>query len=344
MAEFRWIVMSSFLMLQVLSFRAAVVEPSSFTVRDGDEVTLPFKNVTHDQDECDSITWLFTGSGNTVPLFEHGKIVEAEAKSDRLNVSEKCSLVMKNVTDKDGGEYVCRQFRSGKQEGEDVFHLAVVTSEYLHHDVVKPSCWNNKLKHYNNYDDSDFKKVILLLLSLTTSPSSPTVTEQKNNDEVTLSCSVWTYGACRHRVKWLYEGDQYDEMTPQYICSARLRIKKSHLDQKSKSLLKCEVTDRSTREVHQFTFSPPQSSGVMNNETSENNSNERKPEGWWRLIVVPVGLAALIISVVTVNIWTRTTGNKTLIEENIERDDEDEDDGTVNYENAGEPSASVSLD
>ncbi|XP_031722060.1 uncharacterized protein LOC116393671 [Anarrhichthys ocellatus] len=297
MAEFRWIVMSSFLMLQVLSFRAAVVEPSSFTVRDGDEVTLPFKNVTHDQDECDSITWLFTGSGNTVPLFEDGKIVEAEAKSDRLSVSEKCSLVMKNVTYKDGGEYVCRQFRSGKQEGEDVFHLAVVT-----------------------------------------------MTEQKNNDEVTLSCSVSTYRGCRHRVKWLYEGDQYDEMTPQYICSARLRIKKSHLDQKSKSLLKCEVTDRSTGEVHQFTFSPPQSSGVMNNETSENNSNEKKPEGWWRLIVVPVGLAALIISVVTVNIWTRTTGNKTLIEENIERDDEDEDDGTVNYENAGDPSASVSLD
>ncbi|KAK9531856.1 hypothetical protein VZT92_011257 [Zoarces viviparus] len=163
MAEFRWIVMSSFLMLQVLSFRAAATQYPSFTVRDGDEVTLPYKNVTRDQDECNSTTWLFTGSGNTVvPLFEYGKIDEAaKDKSDRLSVSENCSLIIKNVTDEDAGQYICRLFRSGQEEhqGEDMFHLFVVN-----------------------------------------------MTEQKSNDEVMLSCSVWTHRECRHTVKWLNEG------------------------------------------------------------------------------------------------------------------------------------------
>ncbi|XP_068564401.1 uncharacterized protein [Cebidichthys violaceus] len=301
MAEFRWIVTSSFLMLQVLSFRAATVKPSFVIVRDGDEVTFPCENVRHDQNQCDGTMWFFTVLVNTVPLFEHGKIHEAaKAKSDRLSVSEKCSLVIKNVRDEDGGHYDCRQFRSGKQEGEDaVFLLSVVT-----------------------------------------------MTEQKNNDEVTLNCSVSTFLWCEHRVKWLYEDDQNDVETSQddSTCSAWLRMKQSHLDQKSKSLLKCELIDGYSGEVHQFTFSSPQSSVCcIFNETSENITNE-KPEGWWRLIVVPVGLAALIISVVSVNVWTRTKGNKSGMEGNIERNDEDDDDGTVNYENDGDPSASVSLD
>ncbi|KAF1376930.1 hypothetical protein PFLUV_G00216600 [Perca fluviatilis] len=53
-----------------------------------------------------------------------------------------------------------------------------------------------------------------------------------------------------------------------------------------------------------------------NNSTSENDDG-RNPEGWGRIIFVPVVLAALITSVVAVNIWTRAKGNKTQAEENI---------------------------
>ncbi|KAK1889442.1 Pregnancy-specific beta-1-glycoprotein 4 [Dissostichus eleginoides] len=89
---------------------------------------------------------------------------EAKAKSDRLRVTENCSLVIKKVTEKDVGRYTCRQFRSGEQEDPDtVFDLSVVN-----------------------------------------------MTEHQDNDEVTLNCSVSTYGGCIHPVKWLLQGRDVD--------------------------------------------------------------------------------------------------------------------------------------
>ncbi|KAK1888734.1 Lymphocyte antigen 6 complex locus protein G6f [Dissostichus eleginoides] len=240
MSEFRRIMMSSFLML-LLHFTAAAGQLPFFTVRAGDEVTLPCDNVIHDQDECERTTWLFIGSGSSVTLFEDGQIhKEAKAKSDRLRVTEKCSLVIKKVTEEDAGLYFYKQYnKANRQQGPDTdFILFVVT-----------------------------------------------MTEHQDNDEVTLNCSVVPYRWCRHKVKWLLQ-----------------------------------VTDSENVQ----TFSP-QSSGRL------------------RLIMVSVGLAALIITVVTVNIWTRAKGSKAQTEENMEQndEDEDEDEDEVNYENDGGPSASV---
>lgn len=97
-----------------------------------------------DQDQCDR-TWIFSGSGNTaaVTLFEYGKIKEeSKLKSDRLSVTENCSLVIKKVTDEDVGRYSCRQFdKSGRQQGEDSeVDVSVVTSEYLHPNVFRSNC------------------------------------------------------------------------------------------------------------------------------------------------------------------------------------------------------------
>ncbi|XP_049446944.1 uncharacterized protein LOC125897591 [Epinephelus fuscoguttatus] len=204
-------------------------------------------------------------------------------------------------------------------------------------------------------------------LSLTISPSSP-VTERQDTDRVILNCSVWTYGQCPYTVKWLYEGNQNDLETSQSTCAASVTFTTSDYNQKLKysELLKCEVTDGHTEEVHQFTFSPPQSSGekpghdaataasttttttttttdspsttgsnwtsmkrstseATNNRACEYNNNQTTQGPWW---FVSVGLAALIISVVTVNIWTRTKGNKTQMDENMEHIEEDEDEGT----------------
>ncbi|XP_034384178.1 uncharacterized protein LOC117727791 isoform X2 [Cyclopterus lumpus] len=294
MAELRRIVTSSFLMLQVLSSTASV-KYSFFTVRAGDEVTLLCGNVTPDQDEFNRITWLFTGSRKAEILFEYGKIHKEaykQYKSDRLSVSEKCSLVIKKVSDEDGGRYICREFRTGTQEYQDaVVHLSVVT-----------------------------------------------MTEQKNPDEVTFICSVVSYSdICIHRVKWMNEGKENDVVTSQRPCSAWLTIKKSHVDQKSYELLKCEVTDGYSGRVHQFPFLRPPSSDdaeaktttkstttttlsaatttnkpeVTNNKTSENGSNGEY--GGWRrsLVFGSVAAASLLIIVVSVLMCKRTKGKKT---------------------------------
>ncbi|XP_039455206.1 uncharacterized protein LOC120433265 isoform X3 [Oreochromis aureus] len=131
MAEFRWIHMflSVILMLQLTGAHSGDLL-LSFTVRDGDKVTLPCKNVINNHLNCDTTTWLFIDSRGkaAVELVNLGQIKE-KAKSDRLSVTAECSLVIKKVTAEDVGRYTCRQFRGnpGKQQGLDaVVHLSVV--------------------------------------------------------------------------------------------------------------------------------------------------------------------------------------------------------------------------
>ncbi|XP_023812730.1 uncharacterized protein LOC105358100 isoform X2 [Oryzias latipes] len=83
------------------------------TVGVGDEVTLKCENGNDFNDGCSRITWLYTNSGKTFSPFEHGKIhKDVGSKSDRLSLTEKCSLVIKKITDEDAGIYNCRQFNT----------------------------------------------------------------------------------------------------------------------------------------------------------------------------------------------------------------------------------------
>ncbi|XP_067428007.1 uncharacterized protein [Thunnus thynnus] len=215
MVEFRRIQM--FLIL-VLQFSDITGQDSSFTVRDGDEVTLSCQNVMTDQDKCNSTTWLFSASRNTtVELIKLGQIgEEAKAKSDRLSVTANCSLVIKKVTVEDAGRYTCRQLKSGRQQGQvSQVDLSVVT-----------------------------------------------MTEYKNNNEVTLSCSVLKRGQCRHTVKWVYQGKDVDKenkdlKTSQSTCSVTVSFLTSHfICTSNHELLKCEVTDPNNGKVQLYNISP----------------------------------------------------------------------------------------
>ncbi|XP_051264330.1 uncharacterized protein LOC127367997 isoform X2 [Dicentrarchus labrax] len=94
------------------------------------------------------------------------------------------------------------------------------------------------------------------------------VTEHKDNDEVLLSCSVSTFGSCRHTVDWLYEGkrvaeDNKDIKISHSDCSATVTFLTSYLKHQASDyhkLFKCEAHDHYTGKVQLFTFSP-QSSG-----------------------------------------------------------------------------------
>ncbi|XP_047429007.1 uncharacterized protein LOC124998625 isoform X4 [Mugil cephalus] len=115
----------------ILMLPLAVTQVSTITVRAGDDVTLPCDNMKDLNDECNRTTWLFSGSGTSSPLFEHGKIhKDVGSKSDRLSVTTNCLLVIKKVTDEDDGRYTCRQFNiSGHQVTDSGVDLSVSNKE-----------------------------------------------------------------------------------------------------------------------------------------------------------------------------------------------------------------------
>ncbi|KAL7388342.1 hypothetical protein ABVT39_012046 [Epinephelus coioides] len=82
--------------------------------------------------------------------------------------------------------------------------------------------------------------------------------------------------------------------------------------------------------------------GMIENGTKAIAADDtRSPQDWWRYTIVCVYLAALIITVVAVNIWTKNKGNKTQMGENQVHNIKNG--GTVTYENLGDLDASVRL-
>lgn len=106
---------------------------SYFTVRDGDNITLLCDNDTGDQEKCHETYWALNKPHYTEPLelVKSGQIQKSlitRSKSERLSVTQDCSLLVEKVTEEDAGHYLCSQ-----QGGYSVVHLSVVTSECFHH-------------------------------------------------------------------------------------------------------------------------------------------------------------------------------------------------------------------
>ncbi|XP_028997272.1 uncharacterized protein LOC114849728 [Betta splendens] len=295
---------------------------SSVAVRAGDDVTLVCERVNDEQDECQNIEWFYNGAAHmrTDALVRNGQIVAS--RSNRLRLGDKCSLVIKNVTDQDVGRYSCRR------DGDSVVYLSVVT-----------------------------------------------LTDYKLQHTINAYCFVSTHKDCEPSVKWLNQDkvfighrDLKASQTHYYAFMSFENLQ--HIHSSVMNSLTCEVTDCKSN-VHQFLFRPAtteSSSSVTTVRNSPTTGKDTKPattesttaensvptliteasaekQGWWRIIIVSVGLTTLIITVVTVDIWIRTKGNKTQKNQTTVDEDEDEDedegDDTVKYENAGVSSASV---
>ncbi|XP_038160043.1 uncharacterized protein LOC119795876 [Cyprinodon tularosa] len=86
-----------------------------------------------------------------------------------------------------------------------------------------------------------------------------TMTEHRNEEEVTFRCSVSVYTVCKHLVVWLYEGKENisPDKNMSTSCAAAVTVPMSYLHQNSKfyELLKCKVKEAYNKKDYLFTFS-----------------------------------------------------------------------------------------
>ncbi|XP_060907485.1 uncharacterized protein LOC132984638 isoform X2 [Labrus mixtus] len=169
----------------------------SFTVGAGDDVTLPCGSVTEDQPNCEQISWLFSRyiEKTAVELVTNGHLSKNEkAKAKRLNVTEDCSLVIKNVTREDVGRYTCRQFRSGREHGPEAkVSLSVIDVEshgpafFICSVVTYSECWHSVEWLYEGHmKDAETAQGFC---SADVSLPSP-LHDQKSNLDESLYCNV----------------------------------------------------------------------------------------------------------------------------------------------------------
>ncbi|XP_039454613.1 uncharacterized protein LOC120433104 [Oreochromis aureus] len=323
MDEFRWIQMflCLMLMIQIAVFSTVSVNETSMFMKVGDDVTLLCLNVIDEQNNCDGTTWTFASRNKpaTVELITLGQIgKEAKTKSDRLSVTANCSLLIKKLTVEDVGLYFCQQYKVEETPSkytlvhQSLVDLSVITlTEHKDTDKVKLSC--SVVTH------AECHHTVKWLLK--------GQAEDKENKET---------------------------VTSQTDCSTTLPVLKyEYLYSSRHKILKCEVTDTKTGKVQLFTFSH-QTSGEETGDTkttkkpdrktettttiktllksddttaktveSESTTANNKPSGdsqhdfvSLRFIIVSVGLAALSITAVTVNMWTKTKGKKTQMDKN----------------------------
>ncbi|XP_054910144.1 uncharacterized protein LOC129375238 [Poeciliopsis prolifica] len=86
------------------------------------------------------------------------------------------------------------------------------------------------------------------------------VSEQENNGDVSLRCSLQEHNYCTHTVEWVFEQKMPSGVEVlSYSCLATVTFTTSLFNQKSNiyELLKCKVTDKTTGEVQLFSFRPP---------------------------------------------------------------------------------------
>ncbi|XP_062267586.1 uncharacterized protein LOC133973631 [Platichthys flesus] len=146
MDEIKRIQMSLHLLLVLIPFTVLAVQYSSIIIRAGAEVTLSCDKMRDDHVNCGATEWLFVDSeGTRTDLFVNRQLdtsVISKSKADRLRLAANCSLVIREVTAEDAGQYTCRQSDLTTQTHEDHYvYLSVVNvTEQKRSDEVTLSC------------------------------------------------------------------------------------------------------------------------------------------------------------------------------------------------------------
>ncbi|XP_027895356.1 uncharacterized protein LOC114158218 isoform X2 [Xiphophorus couchianus] len=304
MLSSKWIskILFTILMLQLTA--TAGQQRAFFTVKAGDGVTLPCVNVTEKKHNCDRVTWTFSQPGNrSVSLFERGNFTEeANAKPGRLSVTANCSLVIKNVTMEDVGQYYCRQnhlrkvdlsvvtMTKQRNSGKVTFTCSVSQYIYCRHTVWWLYEGKEKISPDMNVSSTCSAAVTIPAFHL----------HQNSTFYELLKCKVY-YG---------YEAKQYQLFTFNHQSSGKKREQPTAATATTSAttnsiLTKSDRTESASSTSSRWrTSETPTATGLTEN-------NQTKSRGWiWWAVIVSMLLAGLLITVMVTIGWIKTKGSK----------------------------------
>ncbi|XP_041661963.1 uncharacterized protein LOC121521854 [Cheilinus undulatus] len=277
--QIRRIKMILFGMLMLLCTAPSAVtgdNTASIPVRVGEDVTLPCRNVIKNQLNCDSTSWLYSP----------GLSVRSEELITRGNISKR-SKIAKAKSERLRVKEDC----------------SLVIKHVTREDVGRYNC-----RQFTPGEQDSDAFVFLSVISIDTDSTSR------------FYCSVFSYGGCEHTVQWYYTGDDHEISVTHYSCSAIVAFS-TPAERSDYGRLVCNVTDKKSGQTLQCdaiseSCQKSESKGDTSSEKEGNNPPPypETPGLMLRFIIVSVGLAALILAVVTVSIWTRIKGNKTQID------------------------------
>ncbi|XP_036066492.1 obscurin-like [Oryzias melastigma] len=77
--------------------------------RVGDDVVLPCRVKSSSSSSCSIVNWLYPkdSRGASIEELFKGKVDQGSARASRLKMSSDCSLIIRNITDEDAGQYNC---------------------------------------------------------------------------------------------------------------------------------------------------------------------------------------------------------------------------------------------
>ncbi|XP_033986487.1 uncharacterized protein LOC117482507 isoform X3 [Trematomus bernacchii] len=274
MAELKRIKMCSLLILLLQFTGAAIGQHLLYlSARAEDEVTLPCNYVIDDQDKCNGTTWFFSDSGSTAALVRGGQVgEEARAKSDRLRVTENCSLVIKKVTEEDAGQYTYRQYnKANQQQGSDSqVYLSVVTmTEQQDKDRMWLQC------SVSTYGDC--RHTVKWLL------------QGQDVDK-----------------------DHREIETSQSSCYASVIFPTSHFSYRPRSeLFTCEVTaDGKVQTFRPQSSDGDEQAATTSTTPTVTSSHSIKKTDWWLYMVLALVLVALLTTIVAFITWRKMKGKE----------------------------------
>ncbi|XP_014889464.1 uncharacterized protein LOC106948362 [Poecilia latipinna] len=280
MTELRRIKMFLFLVLE-LQVTAVIVNTDTVLKRAGEDAMLSCQKVVEGQQNCNWTTWLFGGSKSKEieALVTFGK-PEEETRT-RISLTPNCSLVIKNITAEDVGQYFCQRYAEAPEslDHESTTDLSVITMT----------------KHVEN-------QTVTLICSVIMSGSC--------KDKVKWLFSHEEMGKCKVK-------PSEDECSATVIYLESNCDNSSSMDQ----LFQCEVTHPGARNnVQLFSFSQHSSGGTAVTQrptTTEDGNTVKTTSGSTPYVGVGVALVVMVIIAMVVFRW-RAKRNETQRDENAD--------------------------